>query len=76
MEAGIPHRKMRKALGAPDPGRRPRPAPQGDAALREFTSEAEVRDLSIELLGRARREMSDPGPNQVVPTRPLPGFHR
>ncbi|WP_397606771.1 GNAT family N-acetyltransferase [Silanimonas sp.] len=57
MEAGIPHRKMRKALGAPDPGRRPRPTPLGDAALREFTSESEVRDLSIELLGRARREI-------------------
>ena len=57
MEAGIPHRKMRKALGAPDPGRRPRPAPQGDAALREFTSESEVRDFAVELLGRARREI-------------------
>ena len=57
MEAGIPHRKMRKALGAPDPGRRPRPVPMGDAALREFTSEAEVRDFAVELLGRARREI-------------------
>ena len=57
MEAGIPHRKMRKALGAPDPGRRPRPAPMGDAALREFTSETEVRDFAVELLGRARREI-------------------
>ena len=57
MEAGIPHRKMRKALGSPDPGRRPRPVPMGDAALREFTSEAEVRDFAIELLGRARREI-------------------
>ena len=57
MEAGIPHRKMRKALGAPDPGRRPRAAPMGDAALREFTSETEVRDFAVELLGRARREI-------------------
>lgn len=57
MEAGIPHRKMRKALGSPDPGRRPRPVPMGDAALREFTSEAEVRDFAVELLGRARREI-------------------
>jgi predicted GNAT family N-acyltransferase len=57
MEAGIPHRKMRKLLGAPDPGRRPRPTPMGDAALREFTSESEVRDFAVELLGRARREI-------------------
>jgi predicted GNAT family N-acyltransferase len=57
MEAGIPHRKMRKALGSPDPGRRPRPVPMGDAALHEFTSEAEVRDFAVELLGRARREI-------------------
>jgi len=57
MEAGIPHRKMRKSLGTPDPGRRARPAPGGDAALREFASEAEVRDFAIELLGRARREI-------------------
>lgn len=57
MEAGIPHRKMRKALGSPDPGRRPRPVPMGDAALREFISEAEVRDFAVELLGRARREI-------------------
>lgn len=57
MEAGIPHRKMRKALGAPDPGRRPRPAPTGDAALQEFTSESAVRDFTVALLGRARREI-------------------
>jgi len=57
MEAGIPHRKMRKALGAPDPGRRPRPAPMGDAALREFASEVEVRELAVALLGRARRDV-------------------
>ena len=57
MEAGIPHRKMRKALGAPDPGRRPRPAPVGDAALREFTSETEARALSVEVISRARREI-------------------
>ena len=57
MEAGIPHRKMRKALGAPDPGRRPRPAPTGDAALRELLHEHEVRELSVEVIGRARREI-------------------
>lgn len=57
MEAGIPHRKMRKQLGAPDPGRRPRPAPVGDAALREIASEADVRGLSIEVAARARREI-------------------
>jgi predicted GNAT family N-acyltransferase len=57
MEAGIPHRKMRKALGAPDPGRRPRPAPTGDAALREFTRESEARALSIDVIARARREI-------------------
>ncbi|MGL6289702.1 MAG: GNAT family N-acetyltransferase [Silanimonas sp.] len=57
MEAGIPHRKMRKALGAPDPGRQPRPAATGDAALREIGSEAEVRMLSVEVIGRARREI-------------------
>jgi predicted GNAT family N-acyltransferase len=57
MEAGIPHRKMRKALGAPDRGRTPRPAPTGDAALREIGSEGEVRTLSVEVIGRARREI-------------------
>lgn len=57
MEAGIPHRKMRKLLGAGDPGRRPRTAPTGDAAIREFTSEAEVRDFATTLIGRARREI-------------------
>jgi predicted GNAT family N-acyltransferase len=57
MEAGIPHRKMRRALGAPDPGRRPRPAPTGDAALREIGSELEVRELSLGVLARARREV-------------------
>lgn len=57
MEAGIPHRKMRKALGAPDRGRTPRPAPTGEAALREIGSEGEVRTLSVEVIGRARREI-------------------
>ncbi len=57
MEAGIPHRTMRKALGAPDPGRRPRPIPAGDAALRETVSEIDVRELSIAVVGRARREI-------------------
>lgn len=57
MEAGIPHRKMRRLLGAPDPGRRPRPAPTGDAALREIGSEGEVRTLSVDVIGRARREI-------------------
>lgn len=57
MEAGIPHRKMRKALGAPDPGRRPRAAPPGHASLVELTSDAQVRDLVTDLLGRARREI-------------------
>ena len=57
MEAGIPHRKMRKALGAPDPGRRPRPAPTGDAALIEIGSEAEVRELCAQVITRARREI-------------------
>lgn len=57
MEAGIPHRKMRKLLGAPDPGRRPRPAPTGEAALREIGSEADVRTLAIDVVARARREL-------------------
>ena len=57
IEAGIPHRKMRKALGARDPGRRPRPAPTGDAALRELMHEHEVRELSVAVIARARREV-------------------
>ena len=57
MEAGIPHRKMRKALGAPDRGRRSRATPTGDAELQEFTSESAVRDFTVALLGRARREI-------------------
>ncbi len=57
MEAGIPHRKMRKALNAPDPGRRPRPAPQGDAAIIEVDSETAVRDTALKVLSRARREI-------------------
>ena len=57
MEAGIPHRKMRKALAAPDAGRRPRPVPTGDAAVREFASEADVRDFTVALVARARREI-------------------
>lgn len=56
-EAGIPHRKMRKALGAPDPGRRPRSNPAGEAALREMGSDIDVRDLSIAVVGRGRREI-------------------
>ena len=57
MEAGIPHRKMRKLLGAGDPGRRPRPAPTGDAALRELASEADVRATNLDVVARARREI-------------------
>ena len=57
MEAGIPHRRMRRALGAPDPGRPPRPAPIGDAVLREIGSEVEVRELSVSVIARARREI-------------------
>jgi predicted GNAT family N-acyltransferase len=56
-EAGIPHRKMRKLLAAPDPGRRQPAAPTGEAALREIGSEAEVRPLSVEVIRRARREI-------------------
>ena len=57
MEAGIPHRKMRKALGAPDPGRPRKAAPAGDAVLREIASETEVRTLSAAVIARARREL-------------------
>jgi len=57
MEAGIPHRSMRRALDTPDPGRPPRPAPTGDAALREVDSEMAVRELSLAVIGRARREL-------------------
>ncbi len=57
MEAGIPHRKMRRLLGAPDPGRRPRPAPGGDAALQELASEAGLREASLAVIARARREI-------------------
>lgn len=42
MEAGIPHRKMRKRL---------------DAALREIRSEAEVREFSLAAITAARREL-------------------
>lgn len=57
MEAGIPHRKMRKLLGAANPGRRPRPAPTGDAALRELASESDVRTMNLGVVARARREI-------------------
>ena len=57
MEAGIPHRKMRKALNAPDPGRRPRPSSQGDAALIDVDSEIVLRDTALKVLSRARREI-------------------
>lgn len=42
MEAGIPHRKMRKRL---------------DASLREIRSEAEVREFSLAAITAARREL-------------------
>lgn len=42
MEAGIPHRKMRKRL---------------DASLREIRSEAEVREFSLAAITSARREL-------------------
>lgn len=57
MEANIPHRAMRRLLGAPDPGRRPRPAPSGEAALREVASENDLRELSLTVIARARREI-------------------
>lgn len=57
MEANIPHRAMRRLLGAPDPGRRPRPAPSGEAALREIASENDLRELSLTVIARARREI-------------------
>jgi hypothetical protein len=57
IEAGIPHRRMRKTLGAPDRGRAPRPAPTGDSVLHELASEREVRDQVLALLGRTRREV-------------------
>ncbi len=56
-EAGIPHRKMRKVLDAQDRRPRAREALTGTAALREIGSEAEVRDLSVAVIARARREI-------------------
>lgn len=57
MEAGIPHRKMRLSLHAPDPGRRSRPAPSGDATLIDMLNETDARRCSVEVLARARREL-------------------
>jgi predicted GNAT family N-acyltransferase len=57
LEAGIPHRRMRKSLDAPDPGRRPRPLRSGDTQLREIASEADVRMHSAGVVARARREV-------------------
>jgi len=57
MEANIPHLAMRRLLGAPDPGRRPLPVPTGEAALREIASENDLRELSLAVITRARREI-------------------
>ncbi|MBS3958575.1 MAG: GNAT family N-acetyltransferase [Xanthomonadaceae bacterium] len=57
LEAGIPHRRMRKSLDAPDPGRRPRPPRSGDTQLREIASETDVRMHSAGVIARARREV-------------------
>ncbi|HMN34867.1 MAG TPA: GNAT family N-acetyltransferase [Chiayiivirga sp.] len=46
-EAGIRHRSMRLDLG-----------PTDERALRETDSPAQVADLTLELIGRARRELS------------------
>ena len=46
-EAGIPHRSMRLELG-----------PRDERALRETDSPAQVADLTLELIGRARRELA------------------
>lgn len=57
LEAGIPHRRMRKSLDAPDPGRHPRPPRSGDTQLREIASETDVRMHSAGVIARARREV-------------------
>lgn len=57
MEADIPHRAMRKAFAAPESDRPLRSTSKRETLLQAIDSEAQVRDLSIAVIARARREL-------------------